>query len=1112
MARRVTYFDPFTKKYKTVERKSGESTIGAIKRSEGDTITTEISVSPTGKVEVQASTGTVKGSKGSRVKITKRDDKGRLITTDTGVIGRTPKEAVKTVTESQKQVAKKILRQPDKLTSEFTRSKLKQYENRINIPTSIDERQKLVKQILRFEAGDKTPELDFVKYKPIKQVIRTDYMPLKGKETIRIEEDIKRIPQSKKITFDDLATGKYQIKDIEKLARTFKGKLGNLALDAVTKFPAKAFETSDNLFKKVVDRNIKRYGVDKHYNIIKTALILSKGIKKDPVTGEKVLFLPSLKLAKDTTASDTVNFIGRYIKKVPTSVVGSGLSTVALATGLIVAGWAVSGALGLIAIEETKKLQKDPLGYITKMGNAVQILGRNYYRSTNKIGTDIENWLSLPLKERNRQIANGVVIGGTFVSKNVINAIRNPDLLAALTGEAITSVGISKALKSISSFYKSKKLFKAKSLEKKLIRKIRKLKKSVSKKATAEQLKSISTAITSKDIVQINKAIDKIIKRSRKELVKLQKLSPGSLETLKTVGRAAKISEKIKRKKMLADAVKSFKDRIKKELVKFSDKLKKVKPSLTNIQKRTLAKKLDDLVDSYQKLNPGSSNIPTKIVSINKKYSNLDRTLNKITKSITKKQLIPQAEKALKLKKIKEKIKTIDDFKKSESLRLNRLKRQFLGIKKVSDIDKDKLEKGIKSVENLLDGLSEKKSLTNQFSKVRARIKKIERFIDKRTKITKKQLLKRPVKINSGSKVIDREYNTVYGKIKIKDKSKAKFNSLNQKNQKKFIDMGKKVRKSQEDTGKLANQGQELLLKTKKVEKQAQKQKLSLKLKEKIKNQLQEIVRLEKKLGIESNLLKKSLSKTKLLSKAKLLSKLALSSVLLDKILQKQTQDQVLKEISKVDSKSLQKQKQLLELKQDLKQSQKQFQEVAQKLDQKQKQSLKLLVSLIQDYKLDQKQLLDQSVAQKLIKKPLLKQKVAKQIKKLKLPKIKELNLESKPPKGYNFKLAGFVKIGNKKVKIFDGLPPNRAFKTIFTTGNKKYRGVDKSTPRSFQLELVGLTRSKDITKAPGSGKVRRKLSRNKKVLNLVEKTKFAIDSKGEKKGLKIARKTKKRV
>jgi hypothetical protein len=120
------------------------------------------------------------------------------------------------------------------------------------------------------------------------------------------------------------------------------------------------------------------------------------------------------------------------------------------------------------------------------------------------------------------------------------------------------------------------------------------------------------------------------------------------------------------------------------------------------------------------------------------------------------------------------------------------------------------------------------------------------------------------------------------------------------------------------------------------------------------------------------------------------------------------------------------------------------------------------------------------------------------------------LTLDSKPPKGFNFNFdvkfrerknpkKPFNKRTNKRVtKFVDvNLPKNRAKKKIF-------KQVDRTNPRAVSLVLDGLTKKKDIKSPKISGKFRTR--KTKFTLRSVEKTKHAIDTRGEKRGLALSK------
>jgi len=102
---------------------------------------------------------------------------------------------------------------------------------------------------------------------------------------------------------------------------------------------------------------------------------------------------------------------------------------------------------------------------------------------------------------------------------------------------------------------------------------------------------------------------------------------------------------------------------------------------------------------------------------------------------------------------------------------------------------------------------------------------------------------------------------------------------------------------------------------------------------------------------------------------------------------------------------------------------------------------------------------------------------------------------KTKLPRGYvrivnvQYRRKGKVKELNLKTT------PNRARKFI-------EQGVDQSTVRSYRLKIVGVKKGKDI-KYKKSAKFRPKAPQGK-ALPIVEKTSFAIDTTGEKRGLTL--------
>ena len=101
----------------------------------------------------------------------------------------------------------------------------------------------------------------------------------------------------------------------------------------------------------------------------------------------------------------------------------------------------------------------------------------------------------------------------------------------------------------------------------------------------------------------------------------------------------------------------------------------------------------------------------------------------------------------------------------------------------------------------------------------------------------------------------------------------------------------------------------------------------------------------------------------------------------------------------------------------------------------------------------------------------------------------------------YKFKQGGKVRT------VKSGLPLNKALL-------KATNAVDNSTQRSLELVISGVTKAKDVPKTTKLNKFTTRKSL--KTLKLVEKSKHAIDTKGEKRGLKLSKflksKTKKKV
>ena len=87
-------------------------------------------------------------------------------------------------------------------------------------------------------------------------------------------------------------------------------------------------------------------------------------------------------------------------------------------------------------------------------------------------------------------------------------------------------------------------------------------------------------------------------------------------------------------------------------------------------------------------------------------------------------------------------------------------------------------------------------------------------------------------------------------------------------------------------------------------------------------------------------------------------------------------------------------------------------------------------------------------------------------------------------------------KVHKKKLNL--GLPLNKAIA-------KGFGAIDSTTQRSGELFIQGVTKIKDTTKQT---KLLSKfgVKKGKKTLSFVEKSKFALDRKGEKKGLSLSR------
>ena len=108
------------------------------------------------------------------------------------------------------------------------------------------------------------------------------------------------------------------------------------------------------------------------------------------------------------------------------------------------------------------------------------------------------------------------------------------------------------------------------------------------------------------------------------------------------------------------------------------------------------------------------------------------------------------------------------------------------------------------------------------------------------------------------------------------------------------------------------------------------------------------------------------------------------------------------------------------------------------------------------------------------------------------------INWRKKAKKGFSYIVNAAVSIGGKRKIIRLSTTANRGLKYMI-------RLIDNTTARSFDLIIIGISRLKDVAR-PSLAKFRRKISSNPKVLKVVEKSKFAIDTVGEKRGLKLGK------
>lgn len=165
----------------------------------------------------------------------------------------------------------------------------------------------------------------------------------------------------------------------------------------------------------------------------------------------------------------------------------------------------------------------------------------------------------------------------------------------------------------------------------------------------------------------------------------------------------------------------------------------------------------------------------------------------------------------------------------------------------------------------------------------------------------------------------------------------------------------------------------------------------------------------------------------------------------------------------------------------------------------------------IKAQKIINKKLQKQIKVQKTLKSTKTIQKTAQVVKKVaklrvSVPKFKEppikpikiLKFKDKLPKGYTYAYDAKIRVKGKVKTIKLGLPTNRAL-------SKVGKLIDNTTSRSMQLVPVGIIKkTKDISKPSILGKFR--VRKGKKALLLVEKSKYSIDTSGEKKGLSIGK------
>ena len=115
-----------------------------------------------------------------------------------------------------------------------------------------------------------------------------------------------------------------------------------------------------------------------------------------------------------------------------------------------------------------------------------------------------------------------------------------------------------------------------------------------------------------------------------------------------------------------------------------------------------------------------------------------------------------------------------------------------------------------------------------------------------------------------------------------------------------------------------------------------------------------------------------------------------------------------------------------------------------------------------------------------------------------KVPPVIKIKTEKPLKKGENIIFNGRVRVKGKVKTIQLKSTFNRAVKYMANL-------VDNTTSRSFDIVSVGVKKVKEINSPSSLLKFRIK-RKNSLVLTLVEKSKYAIDTAGEKKGLNISK------